>query len=183
MQLINALSRWRSAKLLVAISMFIALVGCANYSPPVERGAILASDRGYLYGSFIKSSIPNFGLVLEDVARSRKYTVPFERSAGTQMFKVEPGTYEITQFIGVNFANEVVARKSLLGSKISQQFTVSPGEAVYLGEVRGVYEVAAGRLIWRIESIHDSQDGASRELVAKFPDARALKQSRAPYLP
>jgi hypothetical protein len=183
MQLINSLSRRRSTKLLLEISVLIALVACANYSPPLERGAVLAADRAYLYGSFIKSSIPNFGLVLEDVARTRKYTVPFERSAGTQMFRVEPGTYEITQFIGVNFANEVVARKSLLGSKISQQFTVSPGEAVYLGEVTGVYEIGAGSLVWRIESIHDSLDAASRELVAKFPDARALKLSRAPYLP
>jgi hypothetical protein len=133
--------------------------------------------KSLLFGRFQKAGLPNFGLVIENIDRTRQYTVQFRSSRDVAVIEVEPDVYEITQFIAASLLNEMVGRSPLKGWPFNVPFTAAPNAIYYLSDFAGSYSWRD--LVWAIEQPVDGFDSARMELFEKFPNLRGLRVQRA----
>lgn len=165
----------------LAVAGLVAALGagCAKYTPALSPTAQTNPESAYVFGRFSKSGTPNFGLVIEDIGRTKEYVVQFANGSSVRPFELEPGSYEITQFIAANIANEIIGRKQLSGAPFATAFRVDRGGAYYLGNFTGVYNSAGGKLVWKIEPVTDDFASAKEELVHAYPNFSRLRITRA----
>jgi hypothetical protein len=135
--------------------------------------------KSILFGRFQKNGLPNFGIVIENVGRTREYTVQFRSTNDVVVIEVEPDTYEITHFIAASFINEIVGRKPLKGWPFTVPFTAAPNAIYYLSDFAGSYNHSFPQVVWTIEQPVDRFDSAKTELLEKFPNLRGLHVQRA----
>ena len=161
------------------------LPGCMTYTIAVPTGHRPSADSAYVFGRFTKSGVGYFGLVLEDLERTRKYQIEFDAEEKLVVIEVEPGTYEITE---VSLEGQGFGKAGQIPLKGGPSFSVRPNAAYYLGDMRCLYSAygftseSSVRMVareWEVTDYADRYDAAQLELKGNYPHISKLSLNRA----
>jgi hypothetical protein len=155
------------------------LSGCASYTAPVDRQKQATAGKSYLYGRFQKSRLPNIGLVIENIARTREYVFQFKTNDEISVIEVEPDTYEITRFVAASFNNEIIGHKLLRNWPYRTPFIVRPNTVYYLKDFTGSTYRDGFSFIWEIKQPTDRYNSATSEFLTGYPSLGTLERERA----
>lgn len=174
---------YRRIRLLFLAGIFINIFGCATYTSNVEKEYKPQPKMAYLFGRFSKTGLPNFGLAVENKAKTNVYTFRFNSDKRLSIIEVMPDEYEITHFTAANAFGEKMGNRPLSGWPYNTVFSVEAGKIYYVGDYSATYSFEAGffnsKLSWKIDGFVDNFESASRELDKDYSAFTRLHKLKA----
>ena len=126
---------------------FAILSGCASVQPVLAPTATVDPSTGYVAGLFSRMKARGYAFVVRSVEGGAEYNMPLGEDSSwptgvddqSVAIKLPPGTYTVSHWITyATLTKEIMSRKPITGSALSQPFAVKAGSVTHLGS----YEVS-----------------------------------------
>jgi hypothetical protein len=166
---------------MVAVLALAGLVGCASVQPVLVPSAAADPGAGYVAGLFTRMKARGYAFVVRATEGGAEYVMPLGEDSRlptqvtdqTVAIKLPPGTYTVSQWITyATLTREIMSRKAITGSVLSQPFTVKAGTVVHLGSF-DVSEYTSGypaTTYMRIQPRRFSEAEVRQAFAATYPN-------------
>jgi hypothetical protein len=163
---------------LVLLACATALVGCANWAPPVTTDQSPNSNLSYVYGDFKIDTYKNafgqyqsLGLNLT-CADGSSYIIKFRKEDTLQVIPIKPSKCGISELVYTNI-DGIVKNKKPFAQKFLQDVDLKPATAYYFGDYEGEASTSVGggmiNYRWRITSIKEKYAETTERIKTDFP--------------
>jgi len=153
------------------------LLSCASYTSSIPKESSPLQESSYIYGTFTKSGLPGFGLVIENMATPDKYIFQFTKNKKVSMIRVNPGSYEITKFIASNAFGGIEGEKELYGWPFKTTVKIKSSEVYYAGDFIAKFHTESGNLTWAISDYKNNFESVTKELNREYSGFKDMKKT------
>lgn len=118
------------------------LSGCASVQPVLTPAAAADPNAGYVAGLFSRMKSRGYAFVVRAEQGGAEYNMPLGEDSSlptavdrqSVAIKLPPGTYTVTHWITyATLTKEVMSRRAITNSVLSQPFVVKAGSVTHLG--------------------------------------------------
>jgi hypothetical protein len=162
---------------------FAMLSGCASVQPVLAPTAAVEPGAGYVAGLFSRMKVRGYAFVIRSIDGNAEYNMPLGEDSSwpsavndqSVVIKLPPGRYTVSQWITyATLTKEIMSRKAISNSLLTQPFSVSAGSVTHLGSydiseyVQSGYPAATTYM--RIQPRRATQSQVQEAFAATYPN-------------